>query len=245
MVDYITVNEAAEKWGVSTRSVTYYLVAGRIDGAIKKGHMWLIPATSPKPLDRRRKKAPDSFYTFSEKENALFSMLNLFPIPMVVFSSDGICLFMNKVFLEFFCISNPLNIIGKSNILQDPSISDKLGLTDYLKRVFSGEILSAHDIKVPFEKMDNCYQSQRRNIMDHEMYQQDIISFPLLGEDGKVAYIISAFMTKDIYQSKVDIIKAKKYIDTHWLDDFDLDKIAIMLVCPVIISPGCLRALSI
>lgn len=47
MMDYISVKEAAEKWGVSTRSITYHLVAGRIKGAIKKGHMWLIPATFP------------------------------------------------------------------------------------------------------------------------------------------------------------------------------------------------------
>lgn len=55
-MDYITVGEAAEKWGVSPRSITYHLVAGRIEGAVRKGHMWLIPATSPKPQDRRRKK---------------------------------------------------------------------------------------------------------------------------------------------------------------------------------------------
>ncbi|WP_146953607.1 helix-turn-helix domain-containing protein [Alkalibaculum bacchi] len=219
MMDYITVSEAAEKWGVSPRSITYHLVAGRIDGAIKKGHMWLIPATSPKPLDRRRKKVSDSFYTLLEQEDALFSVLNLFPIPMEVFSTDGICIFMNKVFLEFFCISNPSNIIGQFNILQDPFINDNLGLTDYFERVFSGEILSAHDVKVPFEEADNCYQS-------HEMYQQDITSFPLLGEDGEVAYIISSFMTKRIYLSRLDTIKAKEYIDTHWLDHFDLDKIA-------------------
>ena len=51
-MNYITVNEAAKKWGVSPRSITYHLVAGRIEGAIKKGHMWLIPITSPKPQDR-------------------------------------------------------------------------------------------------------------------------------------------------------------------------------------------------
>lgn len=46
-MDYITVKEAAKKWGVSPRSIRYHLVAGRIQGAIKKGHMWLIPAISP------------------------------------------------------------------------------------------------------------------------------------------------------------------------------------------------------
>ena len=224
-MDYITVNEAAEKWGVSPRSITYHLVAGRIEGAVKKGHMWLIPATSPKPQDRRRRKEPPSFYTLLEQRNPLFSVLDLFPIPMEVFSPDGTCLFMNKVFIEFFCIPNASDIIGKLNVLQDPFINEELGLTDYLKRVFSGEILSVYDVKVPFEEIDNRYQPPRRNFMEHEMYQ-DITNFPLLREDGTMAYVITVFMTKRIYQSRLDTIKAKEYIDTHWLDDFDLDKIS-------------------
>ncbi|MEA5012239.1 MAG: helix-turn-helix domain-containing protein [Angelakisella sp.] len=224
-MDYITVGEAAKKWGVSPRSITYHLVAGRIEGAVRKGHMWLIPSASPKPTDKRRKKDTPSLHTLLEQRDSLFSVLDLFPIPMEVFSPDGVCLFMNKVFLEFFCIPNPLDIIGKFNVLQDLFINEKLGLTDYLKRVFSGEILSVYDVKVPFEEIDNRYQSRRGNPMEHEAYQ-DITNFPLLREDGKVAYVITVFMTKRIYQSRLDTIKAKEYIDTHWLDNFDLDKIS-------------------
>ncbi len=225
MMDYITVGQVAEKWGVSPRSITYHLAAGRIEGAVKKGHKWLIPATSTKPQDRRRKKETPSFYKLLEQPNSLFSVLELFPLPMEVFSPDGTCLFINKLFLEFFCISNPLDIIGKFNVLQDSFINNKLGLTDYLKRVFSGEILSVYDVKVPFEEINNRYQSRQGNPMEHETYQ-NITNFPLLREDGTVAYVITIFMTKRIYQSRLDTIKAKEYIDTHWLDDFDLDKIS-------------------
>ena len=225
MIGYITVGEAAEKWEVSPRSITYHLVAGRIEGAVKKGHMWLIPAASPKPQDRRRKKKSPSFHTLLEQRDSLFSVLDLFPISLEVFSPDGICLFMNRVFIDFFCIPNPSDIVGKFNVLQDPFINDKLGLTDYLKRVFSGEILSIYDVKVPFEEIDNRYRSRQRTPMEYETYQ-DITNLPLLREDGTVAYIITVFMTKRIYQSSLDTIKAKEYIDTHWLDDFDLDKIS-------------------
>lgn len=55
-MDYITVKEVAEKWGVSSRSATYHLVAGRIPGAVKKGNLWLIPATAEKPIDLRMRK---------------------------------------------------------------------------------------------------------------------------------------------------------------------------------------------
>ncbi len=56
MLDYLTVKEAGEKWGISGRMVTMYCVAGRIDGALKKGNLWLVPKDAQKPIDGRRKK---------------------------------------------------------------------------------------------------------------------------------------------------------------------------------------------
>ena len=55
-MDYMTLKEASEKWGVSSRQVNYYCVEGRIPGAVKMAGVWLIPKTAEKPLDRRRKE---------------------------------------------------------------------------------------------------------------------------------------------------------------------------------------------
>jgi len=52
-MDYLTIKEAGEKWGISGRMVTYYCVAGRIPGVIQKGNMWLIPADAEKSKDGR------------------------------------------------------------------------------------------------------------------------------------------------------------------------------------------------
>ena len=54
-MEYLTVKEAGEKWGISSRMATIYCVEGRIKGAIKKGNLWLIPKDAKKPDDRRRK----------------------------------------------------------------------------------------------------------------------------------------------------------------------------------------------
>jgi predicted site-specific integrase-resolvase len=56
-MDYLTIKEASEKWGISGRMVTYYCVAGRISGVIRKGNMWFIPADAEKPVDTRMKKS--------------------------------------------------------------------------------------------------------------------------------------------------------------------------------------------
>ena len=54
-MDYMTLKEASEKWGVTPRWINYYCSAGRIPGAVKMGTVWLIPKSAQKPKDGRRK----------------------------------------------------------------------------------------------------------------------------------------------------------------------------------------------
>lgn len=46
---YISVVQAAEKWGVSERSVRNYCAEGKIKGAFIKGKTWSIPEDAAKP----------------------------------------------------------------------------------------------------------------------------------------------------------------------------------------------------
>ena len=55
MMDYMTLKQASEKWGISPRMINYYCSEGRISGAEKMGKVWLIPKTAEKPADGRRK----------------------------------------------------------------------------------------------------------------------------------------------------------------------------------------------
>ena len=55
-MDYMTLKEASEKWGISTRMINYYCTEGRIPGAVKIATIWLIPKNAEKPVDRRRKE---------------------------------------------------------------------------------------------------------------------------------------------------------------------------------------------
>ena len=52
-MDYMTLKEAAEKWGVTPRRVNYYCAGGRIPSAVKMAGVWLIPKTAEKPMDAR------------------------------------------------------------------------------------------------------------------------------------------------------------------------------------------------
>ena len=59
-MDYMTLKEAGEKWGVTPRWINYYCSSGRIPGAVKMGTVWLIPKNAEKPIDGRTKKGKDA-----------------------------------------------------------------------------------------------------------------------------------------------------------------------------------------
>lgn len=52
-VDYISVKQAAEQWGISDRRVRVLCEQGKIGDVIKQGRSWLIPADTVKPVDGR------------------------------------------------------------------------------------------------------------------------------------------------------------------------------------------------
>lgn len=55
-MNYMTLKEAAAKWGVTLRRVNYYCADGCIPGAVKKTTIWLIPKDAEKPIGGRTKK---------------------------------------------------------------------------------------------------------------------------------------------------------------------------------------------
>lgn len=56
MMNGMTTKEAAEKWGVTPRQVQFLCARGRILGAVRFGHAWVIPVDANKPKDGRSEK---------------------------------------------------------------------------------------------------------------------------------------------------------------------------------------------
>ena len=69
MTDYMTVKEAAERWGLSERRVTTLCREERIYGSKKQGRSWVIPEDSEKPSDNRVKTG-----NYIQKEEKLLGL---------------------------------------------------------------------------------------------------------------------------------------------------------------------------
>ena len=55
----MTAKEAAEKWCITPRQVQLLCANGRIPGAVRFGHAWVIPSDAEKPKDGRSDRNND------------------------------------------------------------------------------------------------------------------------------------------------------------------------------------------
>lgn len=55
MLDYISVQQAAEQWGISKRRIQKLCEENRIRGVVRFGRAWAIPKDAEKPADARKK----------------------------------------------------------------------------------------------------------------------------------------------------------------------------------------------
>ncbi len=54
-MEYLSIAQVAEKWGLSKRRIQVLCTEDRIPGATRIGNMWAIPADAEKPVDARIK----------------------------------------------------------------------------------------------------------------------------------------------------------------------------------------------
>ena len=54
-MEYMSITEASQKWGISNRRIKTLCVQERIPGAARLGSIWAIPSDAEKPTDARIK----------------------------------------------------------------------------------------------------------------------------------------------------------------------------------------------
>lgn len=68
---YMTVKQAAEKWGLSDRRVRILCAEGKIPGTFQEGRGWKIPADAVKPADGRFRSTESLLDTIDRKKAEL------------------------------------------------------------------------------------------------------------------------------------------------------------------------------
>ncbi len=69
-MEYLSVKQFAEKYGISERSARNYCATGRIEGAFLTGKTWNIPADAVLPKRKTSKKIPPLLSILREQKNS-------------------------------------------------------------------------------------------------------------------------------------------------------------------------------
>ena len=155
-------------------------------------------------------------------EELFRNMIEYFPYPIQVYDTEGTSVYVNKAFREEYNLPDPGIVVGKYNIFKDSSII-AMGHIPAIERVFQGEAQYFFDVKVPLEDIKAKYD---QNIMDAIALYQDITLFPVRDDENRVVYVAALLINRRVYKGKEEIEKAKEYMETHWLEKFDLGETA-------------------
>jgi AraC family transcriptional regulator len=247
-MEYMTIKEAGEKWGLGIRIVTLYCAEGRIKGAVKKGNLWLIPEDAVRPEDRRRKRAPIQegkeppvsrdiydpyeqvkhedpwpFQSLYENKDLFVQTVKHFPYPMHICAPDGTMLLANEEYLKFAKITNPERLYKKHNILLNPNL-ERWGVKDFVLRAFQGEAVQAYDVKVPYQEIVERLGDVKEPVSESLFH--NMTALPIRDSDGQLMFVVFIFVTSRSYQDREEIKKGKEYMEEHWKEEFDIDKLA-------------------
>ena len=173
-------------------------------------------------VEDAQKSLEKSFQLLLKEQELLAKVIEFFPYPIQVFSIDGTARMINKAALDMIGIKSVESHVGIYNVFKDP-IVEGLGVMERVRQVLTGKTVYLTDFNAPYQDMIRYF-----NVIDRDIQtiSSDITCFPLINADGTMEYFAAVFIIKKIYRGKEEITRAKKYIETHWQEAFDLTETA-------------------
>jgi len=166
-------------------------------------------------------KLSDQFKILIANAALSYQIFDLMPIPMEVFAPDGVCIYINRAGLEMSGVPDAGLIVGKYNARTDPMMLKIVG-QEILDRAFRGEVCEFKDFPVPVQDVIDRGISAEK---PYESATMDINILPVWDGENFVC-TICFFTMRAVYQGRSDVAKACEYIESHWMEDFDLEKTA-------------------
>jgi AraC-like DNA-binding protein len=244
-VDYISVKEAAQKWGISERRIQYLCNNGRVPDAGRLGRMWLIPSEAKAPEDQRvknvqpqEKEAETSCSSYSQPGSLdadvfsesgayalFFEIIRKLPLVLHIFRPDGTFFYGNEAYCKMMGIKNKTtyDALKTMNALTDPDLK-KWGLQNIISQALRGETVHVYDIRVPLKDISVIFGDNEPQ-PDQILYQ-NFHSFPITDSEGVLRYVATIFEISRTYQGRDEINRGKDYIESHWMEKFNLKEVA-------------------
>ena len=228
-MNYISIKQAASKWGVGVRQVQNYCKNSEVEGVIRFNGVWAIPFDAQRPVDGRRRAMetapldPAGGTALSADELALFKgMVDEFPYRINITDINGYMVYANNAFFEGTLLGVKEAALGRYNIFQEERLA-KWGLTEHLRKAFRGEHVYTPCLRFP--NKDFIGSKYGGEYAFFSLYN-DVVSFPMFAEDGQLRYVVTTFIPVREYMARDEVMQAREYIEAHWLDTFSTKRAA-------------------
>lgn len=135
----------------------------------------------------------------------------------MVLDPDGKIIFLNKALLELYSIKEPLSVIEKYNLLDDPVFNGRTKLCESIRKVFNGETVRISDYRTPIQELLDS------GVLREKPYESDLMEIYLspYRDSGNNVFVVCVSVIKEIYRGKPDVARAKAYISRNWRGKFD------------------------
>lgn len=151
-----------------------------------------------------------------------YQLITRFPYPVQIYAADGTMIMMNEACKNEFKISDESAIIGKYNLLNDPTL---IGQEVYhtIQAAFSGEVVQTYEFLVPLHLLKKVNHVPSDSL---EALYQDISSIPVKDANNKTIFVVNILITRRKLHSRTEIDLAKSYINEHWKEEFKTSDVA-------------------
>ncbi len=170
------------------------------------------------------KAIQEEMRSLMENPELFRKFVDAFPYPMEFYAPDGVLMLSNQAFLREFRVPFSAFVVGRVNIFNLPLI-EKYGLTGRVKALFAGASESDFiaDIPAPVHFVKNHNGVFSDSV---ESCFMDISGFPLKDGTDRVVCVIFIYNIKKKTSERSEVTAAKKYIEAHWIDEFNAAAVA-------------------
>ncbi len=130
-----------------------------------------------------------------ESEERLRQIIAQMPYPVEVCTPDGMASMVNQAFLDMFGLPDASLVVGQYNVFQDSLVMDKLGLSDEIRRVYSGATVFVPELTLPVEHIPTQFGVHKTGCVVHE-----VTMFPVFYPSGAIWRVVTIW--KDITARK-------------------------------------------
>jgi Fic family protein len=231
---YISVQQAANNWGISDRRVRILCDQGKVVGSIKEGRSYKIPSEAVKPIDGRKnrhKKIPDEFQDIFEHIDSLKAALEeKHKITIIgdarLLTENFLCEYIfNSNALE----GNELTLEETSLVLKGRTINDKtlrhhidsLGLKDaflYLQKLAYNNVplseLVINNIYSSLLLNDSHYTEMNKRSAIHINKKENSLTYSLM-TSRQLKSIVRESNKKNLHPIESASLLLLKFYDLH------------------------------